>query len=86
MSLGQLPLLTRGSFALLYGGENIIDQLSVISPGDYLYDTHWTGEAESARSVVTDSATLIRSRGVRSFCQRIYFVAIYTLLIFSGEE
>ena len=40
MSLGQLPLLTRGTFALLYGGKNIIDQLSVLSPGDHLYDTH----------------------------------------------
>ena len=64
MSLGQLPLLTRGTFALLYGGENIIDQLSVISPGDYLYDTHWTGEAESARS---GPATLIRSPGICCF-------------------
>ena len=34
MSLGQSPLLTRGNFALLYGGENIISKLSLLSPGD----------------------------------------------------
>ena len=53
MSLGQLPLLTRGTFALFYGeeekkisltfpnlkkkknigGEEIIEQLSVLPPG-----------------------------------------------------
>ena len=33
MSLGHLPLLTRGTFALLYGGENIIDKLEVRAPG-----------------------------------------------------
>ena len=34
MSLGQSPLLTRGNFALLYGGENIVSKLSLLSPGD----------------------------------------------------
>ena len=34
MSLERAPLLTKGSFALYYGGENIIDQLSSESPGD----------------------------------------------------
>ena len=33
MSLDRVPLLTRGSFALLFGGENIIEQLSPGSPG-----------------------------------------------------
>ena len=33
MSLGDLPLLTRGTFALLYGGDNIISQLSLLPPG-----------------------------------------------------
>ena len=28
-----MPLLTRGSFALLFGGERIIDKLSPGSPG-----------------------------------------------------
>ena len=55
MSLGQLPLLTRGTFALFYGeeekkisltftnlkktnigGEEIIEQLSVLPPGGCL--------------------------------------------------
>ena len=33
MSLGHIPLLTRGIFALSYGGENIINELSLGSPG-----------------------------------------------------
>ena len=33
MMVGSRPLLTRGTFALFYGGQSIIDQLSKESPG-----------------------------------------------------
>ena len=40
MMVGSRPLLTRGTFALFYGGQNIIDQLSKDSPGeDQIFST-----------------------------------------------
>ena len=34
MMVGSRPLLTRGTLALFYGGQSIIDQLSKDSPGE----------------------------------------------------
>ena len=74
MMVGSSPLLTRGTLALFYGGQSIIDQLSKDSPGrEQIFAT------TDALVVITVYSTPLRifAPNLRKAVLDVFFFGLY---------